>query len=165
MSMPYLILFFLGSAGLLFAARGSLRAGTGWYLLAALELLLILTLMQAAAWLGGPGGRPGAAPVGLGLLALALAVAGWLGRGARRGIYRFIRHPCYTAALVWGWGVFCQGLANVDSRVFLGACLLTCASLLLIAAARAQEAEQYARLGAEYADYLKSTKMFIPFLF
>ena len=246
--MLNLVVFIVVSAGILFVSRGGLRAGVaGLYQPAALELLLILALLQGPHWFEAPFSAPEAVSALLLALALLLGVAAWLGRepargeadpsagpaaleaasagavavvaagspaneagaaadpappgdavadppplgdavadppasgdGAAvvepgkaptsapvstRGIYRAIRQPAYAAGLCFGWGALCQGLARVDATVFLGACLLTCASLLLIAAARAREADLYARWGTAYADYLKATKMFIPFLF
>jgi protein-S-isoprenylcysteine O-methyltransferase Ste14 len=169
--MVNLIIFVVGSAGILFVSRGSLRAGAdGLYQPAALELLLILALLQGTHWFEAPLSAPQAVSGLLLALAVALGAAAWLGKQPNgsapgRGIYRAIRQPAYAALLCFGWGVLCQGLARVDNLVFLGACLLTCATLLLIAAARTRETELYLRWGAEYGDYLKSTKMFIPFLF
>jgi len=47
----------------------------------------------------------------------------------------------------------------------LGGILVPEACAFLIATARVEEAENLRKFGADYAVYMKSTKMFIPFLF
>ena len=173
--MLNLVFFFILSAVILLLSRTSAGAGGAeWiYRPAALELLLILTLLQREHWFEQPFSTPQLFSWLFLMIALGLAVSAWLPRGAnsgatplaRRGIYRLIRHPFYAALLFLGWGVFFKSLARIDGLAFLEALLLACATLLLISAARVEETDDYARWGAEYTGYLKATKMFIPFLF
>ncbi len=79
-------------------------------------------------------------------------------RLVRTGIYRFIRHPLYASLLYLAWGIFFKSPSILDG------CLAIVGTAFLYATARADEAECLVKFGAEYADYLKKTKMFIPYL-
>jgi protein-S-isoprenylcysteine O-methyltransferase Ste14 len=75
------------------------------------------------------------------------------------GAYRYIRHPLYSSLLFMGWGVFFK-----DPSVF-GIILVLVASAFITATAKIEEMENLRKFGADYAEYRKSTKMFIPFFF
>jgi protein-S-isoprenylcysteine O-methyltransferase Ste14 len=75
------------------------------------------------------------------------------------GAYKYIRHPLYSSLLLLGWGVFLKDLS------LLGVGLIAAATACLIATARLEEAENLRKFGDEYAAYMQTTKMFIPFLF
>jgi protein-S-isoprenylcysteine O-methyltransferase Ste14 len=75
-----------------------------------------------------------------------------------RGAYKYIRHPLYASLLLLGWGTFFKGPS------LLGGSLALVISSFLIATARAEEAENLGKFGSDYAHYMQSTKMFIPFL-
>lgn len=74
------------------------------------------------------------------------------------GIFHYIRHPMYSSLLWLAWGVFFK---HPD---WPGGILALAASLFLIIAARVEEAESIRFFGAPYQDYIKQTKMFVPFL-
>ncbi len=74
------------------------------------------------------------------------------------GLYRYIRHPLYASLMLFAWGVFFKG---VDS---LGGSLALMATVLLVATARYEERFNIDRFGAAYAEYMRRTKMFVPFL-
>lgn len=76
-----------------------------------------------------------------------------------RGLYHYIRHPLYASLLYLAWGVFFKSPSLLDG------CLACVASAFLYATARADEAECLVKFGDEYTRYMKTTKMFIPFLF
>jgi protein-S-isoprenylcysteine O-methyltransferase Ste14 len=76
-----------------------------------------------------------------------------------KGIYRFIRHPLYASLLYLTWGIFFK------SPSWLDGCLAIGTTVLLHSTARADESECLAKFGKAYSDYMKSTKMFIPFVF
>jgi protein-S-isoprenylcysteine O-methyltransferase Ste14 len=80
-------------------------------------------------------------------------------RLVKSGIYRYIRHPLYSSLFLLNWGVFFK------SPSWPGALLAVTAVLFLIATARADERECRQKFGEEYEDYMKQTKMFIPYLF
>jgi protein-S-isoprenylcysteine O-methyltransferase Ste14 len=76
-----------------------------------------------------------------------------------RGAYRYIRHPLYSSLLFLAWGVFFKDPS------WLGGGLALAATLFLVATAKAEEAEDVCFFGPAYQEYIKQTKMFIPFLF
>ena len=75
------------------------------------------------------------------------------------GAYRYIRHPLYSSLLFLAWGV----AFKVPS--WLSGLLAVVATLFLVATAKADEAEDIRFFGPAYQEYMKKTKMFIPFLF
>jgi len=77
----------------------------------------------------------------------------------RTGIYKYIRHPLYCSLLLLAWGVFFKAPS------WSGILLALAATLFLIATAKADEAECIRFFGSEYQEYMKRTKMFIPFFF
>jgi len=75
------------------------------------------------------------------------------------GAYRFIRHPLYSSLLVLAWGVFFKHPSLIGSALALAA------TAFLVATARIEETENMNKFGDDYAVYMKTTKMFIPFVF
>jgi len=75
------------------------------------------------------------------------------------GLYRYIRHPLYASLLALAWGIFLKDAALLPA---LPAALAT---VFLVATAKADEREMLARFGDEYAAYMRTTRMFVPFLF
>ncbi len=74
------------------------------------------------------------------------------------GAYRYIRHPIYSSLLVGGWGLFFK---HPD---LIGGLLALVVTVSVFATARAEEKELVQKFGAEYAAYMKKTRMFVPFL-
>jgi len=77
----------------------------------------------------------------------------------RQGIYHYIRHPLYASLLFLAWGTFFKSPSLLDG------CLASVATAFLHATGRADEAECVERFGEEYAEYMKHTRMFIPFIY
>jgi protein-S-isoprenylcysteine O-methyltransferase Ste14 len=75
------------------------------------------------------------------------------------GIYKYIRHPLYSSLLLLTWGTFFKHIS------IIGITLTITATIFLIFTAKADETECIQFFGAEYKDYIKTTKRFIPFLF
>lgn len=75
------------------------------------------------------------------------------------GVYRYIRHPLYSSLLLLNWGAFFKDIS------LLGELLAILATFFLILTAKADEAECIQTFGADYQEYMKTTKMFIPYLF
>jgi protein-S-isoprenylcysteine O-methyltransferase Ste14 len=76
----------------------------------------------------------------------------------KTGIYRYIRHPLYLSIFLFGTGVMLKNPEPVQ---------LTLAFINLIAiylTARIEEKEMIAKFGDQYLEYMKATKMFIPFI-
>jgi len=75
------------------------------------------------------------------------------------GIYAYIRHPMYCSLLLLGWGVFFK------SPSWRGLIISLLISVCLYATARIEEKENLRTFGPAYSDYMKKSKMFIPYLF
>jgi protein-S-isoprenylcysteine O-methyltransferase Ste14 len=75
------------------------------------------------------------------------------------GIYRYIRHPLYSSLLFLAWGIFFKAPTQT------GIALAFLATLFLNATAKADEAECIQTFGSDYQEYMKRTKMFIPYVF
>lgn len=80
-------------------------------------------------------------------------------RLVKRGVYRYIRHPMYSSLLFLTWGAFFKNPSKS------GAVLALISMLFLILTARKEEMENIAFFGEEYKEYIRQTRMFIPFLF
>lgn len=114
-------------------------------------------------------------PAGILLQAAAVALMAWArvtfgGRSFHAGAdptsgglvttgpYRFIRHPIYTAALLFGWtGV----LSNWSPRAAGLGVLLTVGALVRMLCEERLVVERY----PEYREYSRTTKRVVPFLF
>ncbi len=74
------------------------------------------------------------------------------------GVYRYIRHPMYASLFFLSWGFFFKHptlVAAVSGLI---------ASAFLVATARAEEKENINYFGQAYREYMKRSKMFVPFL-
>jgi len=75
------------------------------------------------------------------------------------GIYKYIRHPLYASLVFLTWGIYFKNptffllLVSVVSTVFL------------YITARLDEKECTAYFGDKYSDYMRRSKMFVPFVF
>lgn len=76
----------------------------------------------------------------------------------KSGIYKLIRHPLYLSVFLLGAGIWLKDYGEFQSLLML----IVLAAVYLTA--RIEENEMIARFGDEYRDYMKETKMFIPFL-
>ena len=76
----------------------------------------------------------------------------------RKGPYRYIRHPIYTAGILFIWSgiLFNRSLPNI----FLGAVILIGFIVRIIC-----EEEQLLNLYPDYKEYSEKTKRMIPFIF
>jgi protein-S-isoprenylcysteine O-methyltransferase Ste14 len=75
------------------------------------------------------------------------------------GIYRFIRHPLYASLLGLTWGIFFKNI----TLVLLVVSLLS--TVFLYITAKLDEKECLVYFGEKYREYMKKTKMFVPFIF
>jgi protein-S-isoprenylcysteine O-methyltransferase Ste14 len=73
-------------------------------------------------------------------------------------IYRYIRHPLYSSLLFLTWGIY---LKNASTELLLISVLST---IFLYMTAIFEEKECILFFGDAYKDYMKKSKMFIPFL-
>ena len=74
------------------------------------------------------------------------------------GAYQYVRHPLYCSFLLLTWGSF----LFIPSRQ--AGLLSVVVTLNIIVAARMEEKENALYFRAGYSDYMKRTKMFIPFV-
>ena len=105
---------------------------------------------------------------------LALAVHGFhllraVGQAQRRvmeetqalveaGVYRYIRHPLYASLLLFVWGAFLKGVDITSAALALPA------TAAFTMTARYEERFNLERFGQRYAEYMRRTKMFVPFV-
>ena len=81
------------------------------------------------------------------------------GRIVTEGIYRHIRHPMYSSLLILTWGALLKHITVPASIIALTT------SLFLIATAKKEERENNLYFGTAYKEYMRKTKMFIPYIF
>ena len=74
------------------------------------------------------------------------------------GIFRYIRHPLYSSLIFLTWGIF---LKNATTDLLIVALLST---IFLYLTAIFDEKECIKYFGGQYREYIKRSKMFIPFL-
>ena len=75
------------------------------------------------------------------------------------GIYKYIRHPMYGSLLFLALGAFLKDITLIS--VSLSVAVI----IFLVLTAKIEEKENIKFFGAEYKDYMKKTKMFIPYIF
>lgn len=178
------VIFIVLSVGLVLLFRASLfnARSHGFYRFFAFESILILVLLNLDYWFYSPSsfrqiiswvllisclfplltgalslqrmGKPGNARSDLSLIGIEKTT-----KLVTKGIYQYIRHPIYSSLLLGSWGVFLKHL----SWVGFGLALVT--TILITVTAKIEEAENIGYFGSAYRDYMKNTKMFIPYLF
>ena len=75
------------------------------------------------------------------------------------GIYHYIRHPLYSSLFLLTWGIFFKSLT------LPGMVLAVFSTIFLVLTAKADEAECIRFFGPQYTEYMKHSKMFIPYFF
>lgn len=76
----------------------------------------------------------------------------------KTGVYKHIRHPLYCSLLLLGTGVMFKFPGSL--QIILGVVNLTA----IFFTALIEEMEMISRFGSAYKEYMKETKMFIPFI-
>lgn len=169
------VIFIIISAGITFYSWRSLRnwRSHGFFRFFAFESILMLVLLNAEYWFREPFSPLQLASWFLLLCSVVMAGHGFyllhvIGRPERgientsvlvtRGVYRYIRHPLYASLLLLAWGVFFKNPSLIAGVLALAA------TAFLVATARVEEADNLQKFGADYAAYMKKTRMFIPFL-
>jgi len=99
-------------------------------------------------------GRPDAQRPGADLLGFERTT-----RLVTNGVFRHIRHPMYAALLALGWGAYLKDISPASTAL-----IATCSLLLLLTALR-DETECLAHFGDAYAQYMRRSKRFMPYLF
>ena len=75
------------------------------------------------------------------------------------GIYKYIRHPMYSSLLFLGLGALFKNITGITILLALSIIIF------LVFTVKAEEGENINFFGQPYKDYMKKTKMFIPYLF
>jgi protein-S-isoprenylcysteine O-methyltransferase Ste14 len=138
------------------------------------ESILLLVMLNAPVWFMEPFSPFQLASWVLLFLSLWFAVAGFIllkkmGKPqggnfentsviVKTGLYKYIRHPLYLALLIGGTGVMLKDTGTL--QVILG--IINLAAIWFTA--RIEEKEMISKFGNAYLDYMKETKMFIPFI-
>ena len=177
------IVFIVASAGIAWISRASLQhpRSHGFYRFFAWEFLIILFLLNIEYWFLDPFSLLHIISWILLVLSLVFLITGFYTLGTRgkqdenregtaliqfekttvlveTGIYHFIRHPMYSSLLFLGWGIFFK------NPTWLAGILAAGATAFLMVTAKIDEIEDIRFFGSAYHDYMKRTKMFIPFI-
>jgi protein-S-isoprenylcysteine O-methyltransferase Ste14 len=178
------ILFVAATAGIVYVSRSSLRVprSHGFYRFFAWEFLLLLFLLNVRRWFDEPFSLHQIVSWLLLLTSLFLVFQGFhllrrYGKPSGRrdekaligiektstlvttGVYGYIRHPLYSSLLFLGWGTFFKHPS------WLGGLLALLATIFLMLTARVEEDENIRFFGTAYQEYMKQSKMFVPYLF
>jgi protein-S-isoprenylcysteine O-methyltransferase Ste14 len=181
--MTDLVIFLAGSALLAVVSRKSFHVPVshGFYRFLAWEAMLGLLILNRTAWFVDPlsvhqivswlllmistvlvidgarllylVGKPDAARQDESLLDFEKT-----SRLVTSGTYRYIRHPLYSSLIFLTGGIFFK------DPTWVGLLLAAAASSFLVMTARADEKECIRFFGQEYEEYMKRTKMFVPFV-
>lgn len=137
------------------------------------ESMFILVLLNLGIWFKNPFAPIQVISWVLFLLSVYIAIAGFLilmkiGKPeanfentsvvVKEGLFKYIRHPLYLSLFLLGTGVMIKDPG--PAQIVFGFVNL----VALYITARMEEKEMIARFGNEYQEYMKETKMFIPFI-
>jgi protein-S-isoprenylcysteine O-methyltransferase Ste14 len=75
------------------------------------------------------------------------------------GVYKYIRHPMYGSLLFLCLGAVFKNISVVT--ILLSVLII----LFLVLTAKVEEKENINFFGNSYSEYMKETKMFIPYIF
>lgn len=75
------------------------------------------------------------------------------------GIYKYIRHPIYSSLIPGVLGVLLKDTGYI--QILLTAIIF----VFIVITAKVEEKEMIKKFGSDYEDYIKKTKMFIPFIY
>lgn len=171
-----LSLMILGCLGILLYSLRYLSnpRAHGFYRFFGWLLTLFLVVMNLGYWFDDPLSTPQLISWVLLLISIVLALVGFfqlVKRGkpsgsfentstiVASGLYRYIRHPLYASLICFSWGA---ALKNPD---LLSLICAAAATLFYFLTAKVEEEEMILKFKAGYRDYIKRTKMFIPFVF
>jgi len=179
-----IIVFIVGSIAIIWVSRASLRypRSHGFPRFFAFEAIFALIIVNAPHWFVFP--IPTQQVVSWLLLVISIILVVWgvvLLRSTGKavapsdespmfewentyklittGIFRYIRHPMYSSLLFLAWGALLKSITT-GTLILAGV-----ATLALVATAKIEEAENLARFGTEYRNYMRRTRLFVPFLF
>ncbi len=74
------------------------------------------------------------------------------------GIFRYVRHPLYGSLIFLTWGIFFK---NTNLTLFA---ISSVSTIFLVLTSLVEEKEDIEYFGKTYLDYMRRTKMFVPFV-
>lgn len=168
-------LFIILSLGAILLSRHSLKDphSHGFYRFFAFECIIALTLLNVDLWFSNPFSLGHILSWFLLFSSAVVVISGFYAlrkhgkpiggvdqttQLVTRGIYKYIRHPLYSSLVLFAWGVFFKNPS------ILAGFLTLIASLFLLSTAKIEEKLSRKKFGDSYAEYMKRTKMMIPFL-
>jgi len=179
-----IVIFIIGTIIIIFVSKRSLAniKVHGFYRFFVFEFILILILLNFEYWFVNPLSLQQIISwllllISLFMLYQSVYLFRKLGNSGRRqndstnfefentstlikeSIYKYIRHPMYSSLLFLCLGAFCKHISVLST--FLAILII----LFLILTAKMEEKENVQFFGSSYSDYIKETKMFIPYLF
>ena len=184
LSIIQIVIFVLGTAFIIFISKKSLLNFKvhGFYRFFVFEFTLTLVLLNIPYWYNNPFSLQQIISWCLLFISIYLLVQSVLflkkiGASKKRegsstnyefentanlvkvGVYKYIRHPMYGSLLFLCLGAV---LKNINVVTVL---LLILIILFLILTAKVEEKENINFFGYSYSEYMKETKMFIPYIF
>ena len=172
-----ILIFFLGTLAFAYfswryAVVNPRRQGP--YRFVVFEGILALVLMNHGMWFDASGSPVQIVSWFTFALSTYLAIAGFMllrNRGKPQGhfeyttalvtdnVYRYIRHPMYASLFLLATGVALKQPAYWPAIVVFAIVVVA-----VYLTARAEEQDTLVTFGAAYAEYMKTSKMFIPFV-
>ena len=179
-----LILFVLGTIVIVWVSRASLRDvnNHGFYRFFAWETILIMFMLNVSHWITDPFSLRQIIAWTLLIISLFLIYQGvqlFRHKGnldkdrnapalvgiekttelVTSGLYHYIRHPFYSSLLFLAWGIVFKRITWIEVM------LAIVTTRFLIITAKKEEVENIEFFGEKYQEYMKRTKMFVPFVF
>jgi protein-S-isoprenylcysteine O-methyltransferase Ste14 len=178
-----IIVFLVATIGIIWVSRPSFRdlRSHGFYRFFAFKVIVILILLNIDYWFYEPFSIHQIISWLLLIISLFLVIHGFqllhkVGKPESKrkdssligiekttelvtvGAYRYIRHPIYSSGILGIWGVFFKAPS------WLGFSLAVITTFFLTMTAKIEEGENRNFFGDAYKNYMKKTKMFIPFV-
>lgn len=75
------------------------------------------------------------------------------------GCFKLVRHPLYSSLLFLGWGIF------LKSPTYPGVIFVILITVFVYRMSVIEEKENISKFGEEYREYMKTSKMLIPYIF
>lgn len=172
-----LLLFFFGTIGIaIFSWHFSIKEGRyhGIIRFISFECLLILITLNYPYWFEHPFSIKQLMSWMLLAASLLIAVTGFMilkKEGKPEGkfenttvlvntsIFAYIRHPLYLSLILLGYGIMFKHIYPVQFLVSV------INMITLYRTAKTEEKEMIRKFGQAYIDYMRKTRMFIPFLY
>lgn len=179
-----LIIFIAGTILIVWVSRSSLRDvnSHGFYRFFAWEIILIMFVLNSKYWLKDPFSPRQIIAWTLLIISLVLIFQGvqlFRNKGniddarsdptlvgiekttelVTTGLYKYIRHPFYSSLFFLAWGIVFKRI------VWYEILLAILTTIFLVMTVKKEEVENIEFFGEQYREYMKNTKMLIPYIF